>query len=110
MSDHVSFSPGLDARLCYIGGAKKEGYFGKFNFLTAQHLFDECFGNNPRLHHAVDREALWNRQDAIGTFVDLCQFDVFMNLCQLYYVGDSNVNEENYVREVCANISKLTHQ
>ena len=51
MSDHVSFSPGLDAGLFYIGGAKKEGYF-----------------------------------------------------------GISNVNEENYVRKVCANISKLIQQ
>ena len=31
MSDHVSFSPGLDARLFYVGGAKKEGYFGNSN-------------------------------------------------------------------------------
>ena len=109
-SAHVPFSPGMDAGLFYVGGTKKEGYFGQFNFLHSQHLFDDCFGRNPRVYHAVDREVLWNEQDAIGAFADLCQFDVFMNLCQLYYVGDSNVNKENYVREVCANISKLTQQ
>lgn len=43
----------------------------------------------------------------MGQFADLCQFDVFMNLCQSYYIGDSNVTKEIFVKEVYTYIAKL---
>lgn len=104
-------SPGLDASMFLSGSAgTKEGYFGKFNFLDSQDLFHDCFGPSPKLYHSTEKEAIWPEKEEMGSFSDLCQFDVFMNLCQTYYVGDSNVNKESFVREVCANIAKLKQQ
>lgn len=33
-----------------------------------------------------------------------------MNLCQTYFIGDSNVYRESFVHKVCANIAKLKQQ
>lgn len=106
----IPVSPGLDASMFLSGTSKVEGYYGKFNFMESQDLFHSCFGFHPKLFHCAEKEMLWPEKEEMDRFADLCQFHVFMNLCQSYYVGDSNVSKESFVREVCTNITKLKQQ
>ena len=90
------------------GTAIKRGYYGPMTFFDSQALFHECFGENPTLYSTVYQQSPWDDTDSLTKFIDLCRFDIFMNGCQIHYIGSEDVSRESYVREVCNNLAELT--
>ncbi len=90
-----------------VASGTKLGYYGKFNFMDSQELFDACFGKSPQLFSPSMKDDLWDGSNNLTSFMEACKFDLFMQSCQVDYVGSVNVSRECHVREVCNNITKL---
>ena len=76
-------------------------------FFDSQVLFNDCFGENPAMYSTVYQQSPWEATEALNRFISLCRFDIFMDCCQLHYIGSANVSRESYVREVCNNLAEL---
>ncbi len=88
------------------GTTIKRGYYGPMTFFDSQALFNDCFGENPAMYSTVYQQSTWDTE-AFNKFIGLCRFDIFMECCQLHYIGSDNVSRESYVREVCNNLAEL---
>ena len=89
----------------------KVGYFEELEFLDNQKEFEKIFGDKPTIipTELVSQDSL-TAAKILYSYSEKCKLDVFLHMCQIYYVGHDSVDNYLIMQDVCFRVSYLRQE